>query len=114
VRTSARLRPERSLLDAQADAGAVTDAGTLTVTGLGMPNGADYTFTWPAVGQDDGERLRLTLNANNQTHGGPYLAIIECDAPVSAGRFTIPREMVEAFPATEHWEACAGGDCPLP
>jgi len=80
---------------------------------IGMPNGADYTFTWPAVGQDDGERLRLTLNANNQTHGGPYLAIIECDAPVSAGRFTIPREMVEAFPATEHWEACAGGDCPL-
>lgn len=24
----------------------------------------------------------------------------------------IPRAMVEAFPATEHWEGCAGGDCP--
>jgi hypothetical protein len=20
---------------------------------------------------------------------------------------------VEAFPATEHWQGCAGGDCPL-
>lgn len=79
---------------------------------IDMPNGADYTFTWPSDGADGADRLRLTLNSNNQTHGGPNLAIIECDTPASAGRVTIPRAMVEAFPATEHWDGCAGGDCP--
>jgi len=78
---------------------------------IAMPNGGDYTFSWPAD-PESADRLRLTLNANNQTHGGPNLAIIECDTEASVGQIVIPRDMIEAFPATEHWEACAGGDCP--
>ena len=77
-----------------------------------MPNGRDHTFTWPPSPERE-ERVRLTLNANNEFHGAPYLAIIECDAPAADGAITIPREMVEAFPPTEHWDACAGSDCPL-
>ena len=26
---------------------------------------------------------------------------------------TIPRAMIEAFPETYHWDACAGSDCPM-
>lgn len=75
-----------------------------------VPNGADYTFTWPAGSGD--ERMRVTLNSNNEFHGAPSFAIIECDAPASAGELSIPRAMIEAFPATEHWQGCAGSDCP--
>lgn len=79
---------------------------------IAVPNGADYTFSWPSSPDNDAERLRLTLNSNNQTHGGPNLAIIECDVAAADGELTIPQAMIEMFPATEHWEACAGGDCP--
>ena len=63
---------------------------------------------------DTDARVRLTLNADNQNHGLPYRAIIECDSE-DTGSLVVPQELVEAFPSVprppENF-ACAGTDCP--
>ena len=60
-------------------------------------------------------RVRLTLNADNQAHGLPYRAIVECDAE-DTGQLVVPQELVEAFPAVprppDGEVVCAGTDCP--
>ncbi len=76
-----------------------------------LDNHVDHTIHWtPAPGSD--ARVQVTLNANNTMHGGPYLAVIECDAPDSAGAITLPAAMVDAFPGTTFWFQCLGSDCP--
>lgn len=75
-----------------------------------LANGADFTFSWTPAGGD--ARVRLTINANNMGHGAPYAAIIVCDVADAAGAVTVPRSMIDVFPATMAWEACAGSDCP--
>lgn len=70
----------------------------------------DFVFRWTPAGCD--ARVRLTLNANNAGHGLPYAAILECDAP-DTGSLTIARALIQGFPPTYRWEACAGSDCPL-
>ncbi|MDQ3341341.1 MAG: hypothetical protein M4D80_39810 [Myxococcota bacterium] len=81
--------------------------GMITVP---YPAGQDFAVRWtPAAG---GARVRLTLNANNEGHGLPYLGIIECDAPDSAGEITIPAALLDAFPETNPSPICAGTDCP--
>jgi len=82
-------------------------AGKITVQN---PAGQDFVVRWTPAADDS--RVRLTLSSNNQGHGLPYLAIIECDAPDSAGQIAIPAAMLDAFPETYAWEACAGSDCP--
>ena len=77
---------------------------------LALANGSDATFRWTPA--DAGARVRLTINANNQGHGAPYAAILVCDAADADGSLVIPRAMIEAFPATQAWEFCAGSDCP--
>lgn len=72
--------------------------------------GQDAILHWQPAGA--GARVRLTINANNQGHGQPYLAIIECDADDAAGQVFIPAAMVDAFPETRAWSVCAGSDCP--
>lgn len=73
-----------------------------------MPNGQDFEVIWTPAGSG---RVRLTLNSNNRGHGHPFDAIIVCDVD-DIGRLTVPRALVEAFPETMAWEACAGSDCP--
>jgi hypothetical protein len=78
---------------------------------IALPNGQDTAFEW--VAGSGGARVRVTLNANSSGgHGSPYEAIIVCDA-ADTGSLIIPRALVEAFPETYRWEACAGKDCPL-
>ncbi|MBA3458418.1 MAG: hypothetical protein H0T46_00535 [Deltaproteobacteria bacterium] len=77
---------------------------------LPYPASQDFVVRWTPASGDS--RVRLTLNANNQGHGLPYLGIIECDAPDSAGQIAIPAAMLDAFPATEAAQICAGTDCP--
>jgi hypothetical protein len=72
--------------------------------------GKDHTIRWTAGGGD--ARVKITINADNQGHGQPYKAIIECDVPDAGGQVTIPKAMVDAFPETHAWSACAGSDCP--
>jgi hypothetical protein len=80
---------------------------------LPLADGADATVTWTPVDPDDPAlRVRLVLNANNQGHGLPYESVIECDA-ADVGALVVPAAMIDAFPTTERWEACAGSDCPL-
>jgi hypothetical protein len=71
--------------------------------------GADYTLAWTPAGSG---RVRVELNANNQGHGMPYLAIIRCDVPDAAGEVVVPHALIDAFPETQAWEVCAGTDCP--
>ncbi len=75
-----------------------------------LENGQDFTISWTPGG---GERVRLTLNANNQGHGAPYAAIIRCDVPDGDGAITVPSAIIDAFEETFRWEICAGSDCPL-
>ena len=76
-----------------------------------LPNGQDTLFEWEAGSGD--ERVRVTFNANSSGgHGTPYEAILVCDT-ADDGSLTIPRALVEGFPETYRWEACAGKDCPL-
>ncbi|HVV86857.1 MAG TPA: hypothetical protein VHE35_27655 [Kofleriaceae bacterium] len=89
-------------------AGAIPD-GKLT-----LPPGEDATIRWtPAGGAGgSGARMRLTLNANNQGHGQPYLAILECDVADADGQVTVDASLIDAFPDTRAWNICAGSDCP--
>lgn len=72
--------------------------------------GQDHVLRWTPATTD--ARVRVTLNANNRGHGMPYLGIIECDAPDSAGQVTIAAALVDGFPETQAWTICAGTDCP--
>lgn len=86
--------------------GALPDDGILELV-----DGGDVVVSWDG-GSD--ARVRLTLNADNQSHGLPYRAILECEADDS-GQLVIPRELVEAFPAVPRPSepvVCAGTDCP--
>jgi hypothetical protein len=76
--------------------------------------GQDYTLRWtPATGAGAAEaRVRLTVNSPNSSHGQPYKAIIECDAPDAAGALTVPRAMVDALPRLVAFSSCVGIDCP--
>ena len=86
--------------------GALPDDGVLELT-----DGGDLEVSWDG-GSD--ARVRLTLNADNQGHGLPYRAVLECDGE-DTGRLVVPEELVEAFPPVprppENF-ACAGTDCP--
>ena len=84
--------------------------GALPDTTLTLVPGQDAIVRWtPAAGD---ARVKLTINANIQGHGQPYLAIIECDAADAAGAITVPSSMIDAFPETRAWTICAGTDCP--
>ena len=104
-------------------AGAGIPAFELTATGvwaidssdivddqITLTDGADAELTWTP--EDPGSRVRLSLNANNAGHGQPFEAILRCDVPDEAGRITVPAALIQAFPATQRWEACEGADCP--
>ncbi len=82
-------------------------AGAITVP---YPAVDDFLVRWTPA--DDGSRVRLTLNANNQGHGMPFLAIITCDAADADGQIALPAAMLDAFPETDAWQICAGTDCP--
>lgn len=86
--------------------GALPDDGILELT-----DGGDVVVSWDAGAE---ARVRLTLNADNEAHGLPYRAILECDA-ADSGQLVIPQELVEAFPAIPRPAepvVCAGSDCP--
>jgi hypothetical protein len=94
--------------------------GTLETTGVPpievdietkivLDPGEDHTIEWTPGG---GGRIRVTINANNQGHGGPYLGIITCEAADAAGQLTIPAALIDQFPETRAWTVCAGTDCP--
>lgn len=85
----------------------VADLGRYRV----LEAGRAHTITWTPASTDD-SRVKLVLNANNRGHGAPYEAIIECDVLDRLGSLSVPVEMIDAFPATEPWEVCAGSDCP--
>lgn len=72
---------------------------------------ADAAITWTA-GSVPGASVRLTLNANNHGHGQPYEAIIVCEVADAAGTLTVPKAMIDAFPATQNWGSCVLNDCP--
>ncbi|MDQ3365883.1 MAG: hypothetical protein M3680_10690 [Myxococcota bacterium] len=104
--------------------GGALPAMTLTTTGvpplvaaiadgkvtIPYPAGTDFVIRWTPAADDS--RIRLTLNANNQGHGFPFLAILECDVADSAGELAIPAAMLDAFPETFASSICAGTDCP--
>jgi hypothetical protein len=82
----------------------------ITLGKIRLVAGQDHTLRWtPAAGD---ARVHVTINANNRGHGAPYLGIIECDSADSAGQVTIAAALVDGFPETQAWEACAGSDCP--
>jgi len=83
------------------------EAGELDVP---YPAGGDVAVRWTPAG--DGSRVKVTINANNQGHGMPYLAILTCDVADADGEVQLPEAMLDAFPATEAWTICAGTDCP--
>jgi hypothetical protein len=99
------------------------DLPAMTLTAGGVPEieaeitdgkitlipGSDYTLRWTPAGSG---RVRVTLNANNQGHGGPFLGILECDVADAAGEVVIPAVLADAFPETQAWTVCAGTDCP--
>jgi hypothetical protein len=83
----------------------------ITASEITLVDGEDAVVTWTSAGLSDA-RVRLTLNANNAGHGMPYAAIIECEVADTDGEITIPSALIDRFPATQHWEICAGTDCP--
>jgi hypothetical protein len=85
----------------------VTDLGA---DPLVLTDGADTTIRWTPAGA--GARVHLMLNANNMGHGMPYTAIIECEGD-DTGELTVPRALIEAFPAVDgNLPGCEGSDCP--
>ena len=76
-----------------------------------LHDGEDYVVRWTPAG-DRYARVRLTLNSNNSGHAFPYDGIIECEAYDDDQEIRVPAAMIDAFPETDNWEACAGGDCP--
>lgn len=88
-------------------AGALPDDGVLELV-----DGGDLVVSWDG-GSD--ARVRLTLNADNASHGQPFPAVIECDAE-DTGQLVVPQELVESFPTVprppDGEVVCAGSDCP--
>lgn len=93
--------------DATAPLAAAIEHGRIEIP---YPAGQDFVVAWTPAGA--GGRVRLTLNANNQGHGMPYAAILECDVADAAGEVAIPAALLDAFPETLAWTVCAGSDCP--
>jgi hypothetical protein len=102
-------------------AGAAVPAHTITARGVlplvatigtkrTLVPGQPHTITWTPAGGD--ARVQLEINANNRGHGAPYMAIIRCDVPDSAGAVTIAAALVDAFPENRASSVCAGSDCP--
>lgn len=58
-----------------------------------LVDGEDYALTWTGAAN---ATVRLLLNSG--WHGAPPDASLLCEAPGSAGRITIPAELVEAYP----------------
>jgi hypothetical protein len=87
--------------------GALPEDGVLELT-----DGDDLVVSWNAPSD---ARVRLTLNADNQFHGQPYRAVLECDAEDS-GQLVIAQELIEAFPPVSRPAdlppICGGTDCP--
>jgi hypothetical protein len=84
--------------------------GAIAGNKLELVHGQEATVRWTSVAGD--ARVKLTINANNQGHGQPYLAIIECDVADAAGEVTIDASLIADFPETRAWTICAGTDCP--
>jgi hypothetical protein len=84
---------------------------SITQHELTLPRHEDAVVTWTRS-SDPGARVRLTLNANNRGHGQPFEAIIVCEVADAAGTLTVPKAMIDAFPATQNWQACVSSDCP--
>lgn len=59
-----------------------------------------------------GARVRLELRGRNQGHGQPLDGLVVCEADDSGG-LTVPRAVLEAFPAHPYESICDGRDCPL-
>jgi hypothetical protein len=97
------------LAAATLDAGGVPPLVTPIIDRITLVPGQDHTVTWTPAGVG---RVRMTLNSNNQGHGAPYLAIIECEVDDAAGAITVPAALVDAFPESYAWTYCAGSDCP--
>lgn len=102
-------------------AGDVVPTHTLTARGVPplvaaignyrtLTPGQDHTITWTPAGGD--ARVRLLFNSNNAGHGAPYFGIIDCDVPDADGQITVAAALVDGFPETGPWQACAGSDCP--
>jgi hypothetical protein len=100
-----------------AAAGGLTPAFTLETRGVPVPSyvmsddweirlvdGQDYVLTW--TGASDA-KVQLLLNSG--WHGAPPEATLLCEAPGSAGRITIPAQIVAAYPPAggaglfQHW-----------
>jgi hypothetical protein len=78
-------------------------------TVVDLDDGSDLRVSWsPALAHG---RVRLRLLSPNRGHGTPVVAILECDAPDSAGELTVPRALIERMPPS-HADYCAGFDCP--
>jgi hypothetical protein len=95
------------------DAGGVSTIDPQIVDGkilIPYPAGQDFVLRWTPDGSD--ARVRVTYNSNNQGHGAPFNAILECDVPDSDGEVALPAAMLDAFPETRAWTVCAGSDCP--
>jgi hypothetical protein len=80
-----------------------------------LRDGDDLVLDW-TPSSDANARIRLTLNTDNEHHGLPYPAIIECDA-ADDGELVVPRALIEAFPPVTAPPAgpvaCSGSDCPV-
>jgi hypothetical protein len=61
---------------------------------LTLLDGADQNVTWSPA--DDGSTVELVLQIG--WHGRPPDAILWCSAPDAAGRVTVPKALIEAFP----------------
>ena len=96
-------------LSAPATAPIVAELTDFKIT---LAPGASHTVRWTPDDDAPGARMRLTINANNVGHGYPFAAIIACDVADAAGEVTVAAVLIDAFPATEAWQVCAGHDCP--
>ncbi|HTE56268.1 MAG TPA: hypothetical protein VK698_35690 [Kofleriaceae bacterium] len=80
-----------------------------------LADGDDLALDWTPSSDPDA-RVRLTLNTDNEHHGLPFAAIIECDT-ADEGHLVVPRALIEAFPPVAAPPpgpvACSGTDCPV-
>jgi hypothetical protein len=74
-----------------------------------MEDGADLELSWD--GAEAGRRVRLQIKSNNQGHGLPVMALIDCEVD-DTGSLIVPRAMVEAFPQKPYQNICVAIDCP--
>jgi hypothetical protein len=77
---------------------------------LRLEDGSDLTLSWAPA--RPGTRVLLEIKSENQGHGLPIDALIECEGP-DTGSLTVPRAMVEAFPLKGYAYICVGRDCPF-